>query len=285
LVRSEGGRLSVALVDVNPGHEAEFLALATAFEAVLIRKDYGRADTVRDEAHPLRFYIARHWRDAASAEQCHADPEVQTLTSRLYRLARVTHVVNGVRRPDPLRLKLDDRRARAEADRRTGFDRRSRNDGSPTSVERRATRDRRLGPRRVRDHAGHVDLVGAARRAREHADAAFSHFKVGAALEAADGMVITGCNIENATYGLTICAERVAMFKALSEGHRAFSRIVVVADTDAPTPPCGACRQILWEFGGNLEITLANLTGATANYRLKDLLPLPFDARLLGDRS
>ena len=93
--------------------------------------------------------------------------------------------------------------------------------------------------------------------------------------------MITGCNIENATYGLTICAERVAMFKAISDGHRAFIRIAIVADTAAPTPPCGACRQILWEFGGNLEIQLANLTEDKGAYRLKDLLPLPFDARLL----
>jgi cytidine deaminase len=128
---------------------------------------------------------------------------------------------------------------------------------------------------------GRPDLVAAARRAREHAHAAFSHFKVGAALETADGRVITGCNIENATYGLTICAERVAMFKALSEGHRTFTRIAIVADTAAPTPPCGACRQILWEFGGDLAIELANLTEETGRHRLKDLLPLPFDARLL----
>ena len=123
--------------------------------------------------------------------------------------------------------------------------------------------------------------MAAARRAREHAVASFSHFKVGAALETADGTVITGCNVENATYGLTICAERVAMFKALSEGHRTFTRIAIVADTVAPTPPCGACRQILWEFGGDLEVLLANLTGETGRHRLKDLLPLPFDARLL----
>jgi cytidine deaminase len=124
-------------------------------------------------------------------------------------------------------------------------------------------------------------LVAAARRAREHAHAAYSQFKVGAALETEDGTVVTGCNIENATYGLTICAERVAMFKALSEGHRSFTRIAVVADTEAPTPPCGACRQILWEFGGDLEVTLANLTDHTGTHRLRDLLPLPFDARLL----
>jgi cytidine deaminase len=126
------------------------------------------------------------------------------------------------------------------------------------------------------------ELVTAARRARRHAHAAYSHFKVGAALETDDGTVVTGCNIENATYGLTICAERVAMFKALSEGHRKFRRVAVVADTDAPTPPCGACRQILWEFGGDLEVILANLRRETGRHRLRDLLPLPFDSRLLS---
>jgi cytidine deaminase len=124
-------------------------------------------------------------------------------------------------------------------------------------------------------------LVAAARRARRHARAEFSGFKVGAALETADGVVVTGCNIENATYGLTVCAERVAMFKALSEGQRKFRRVAVVADTEAPTPPCGACRQILWEFGGDLEVVLANLRRETGRYQLKDLLPVPFDSKLL----
>jgi cytidine deaminase len=124
-------------------------------------------------------------------------------------------------------------------------------------------------------------LIDAARRAREKAHAAFSGFKVGAALETADGVIITGSNVENASYGLTMCAERVAMFKALSEGHRGFVRIAIVANTESPTPPCGACRQILWEFGGDLEIVLANLSEQKGTYRLKDLLPLPFDARLL----
>jgi cytidine deaminase len=124
-------------------------------------------------------------------------------------------------------------------------------------------------------------LVVAARRARRHAHAHYSGFKVGAALETSNGLVITGCNVENATYGLTICAERVAMFKALSEGHRRFTRIVVVGDTAAPTPPCGACRQILWEFGGDLEVILANLRRETGRYALSALLPLPFDDRLL----
>jgi cytidine deaminase len=125
------------------------------------------------------------------------------------------------------------------------------------------------------------ELVAAARAAREHAVADFSHFKVGAALETATGEIITGCNIENASYGLTICAERVAIFKALSDGRRAFTRIVVVADTPAPTPPCGACRQIIWEFCGDIPVVLANLTEVKATLRMKDLLPLPFDKSLL----
>ncbi|MPZ17953.1 MAG: cytidine deaminase [Luteitalea sp.] len=125
-------------------------------------------------------------------------------------------------------------------------------------------------------------LIDTARRAREYALAAFSGFKVGAALETADGAVITGCNIENASYGLTLCAERVAMFKALSEGRRKFVRLAIVADTESPTPPCGACRQILWEFGGDLEIVLANLEREISRHRIADLLPLPFDVRSLG---
>ena len=125
------------------------------------------------------------------------------------------------------------------------------------------------------------ELLTAARRARRRARADFSRFKVGAALETADGTIVTGCNIENATYGLTICAERVAMFKALSEGHRVFTRIAIVADTEAPTPPCGACRQILWEFAGDIEVILANTLRETARHRLGELLPHPFDGRLL----
>jgi cytidine deaminase len=128
-----------------------------------------------------------------------------------------------------------------------------------------------------------LDLLNLARSARQHAHAPFSHFQVGAALECADGKVITGCNVENATYGLTICAERVAMFKAISEGQRQFTRIAIVADTDEPTPPCGACRQILWELGGDLEIILGNLAAEKGVFRLSKLLPHPFDARLLGD--
>jgi len=125
-------------------------------------------------------------------------------------------------------------------------------------------------------------LLDAARAARLNAHAPFSKFKVGAALQTEDGKVITGCNVENATYGLTLCAERVAMFKAISEGHRRFVRVAVVADTEAPTPPCGACRQILWELGGDLEVILGNLVAEKGRYWLRELLPVPFDARLLG---
>ena len=124
-------------------------------------------------------------------------------------------------------------------------------------------------------------LVAAARQARERALAPYSKFKVGAALETADGTIITGCNIENASYGLTVCAERVAMFKALSDGHRRFTRMAVVADTVAPTSPCGACRQVLWEFGHDLEVVLANLTEVTGRHQMTELLPFPFSGRLL----
>jgi len=127
-----------------------------------------------------------------------------------------------------------------------------------------------------------MDLLEHARRARLLAHAPYSRFLVGAALEGKDGRVFTGCNIENATYGLTVCAERVAVFKAMSEGVREFRRIAVVADTQAPTPPCGPCRQILWEFCGDIEVILGNLDRETCRYSLKDLFPLPFDNRLLS---
>ena len=125
------------------------------------------------------------------------------------------------------------------------------------------------------------ELMHAALDAQQRAFCPYSNFPVGAALRTASGRIFQGVNIENASFGLTICAERVAMFKALSEGHRTFRRVAVVADTDAPTPPCGACRQILWEFGGDLEVILANLRRETGRHQLRDLLPLPFDARLL----
>jgi cytidine deaminase len=124
-------------------------------------------------------------------------------------------------------------------------------------------------------------LVSAALAARENAFAPFSKFKVGAAIEDAEGRIHTGCNVENATYGLTVCAERVALYKAISEGVRRFRRIAVAAGADALTPPCGACRQILWEFCGDIEIVLANPQGKTETWHLKELFPKPFDVSYL----
>jgi cytidine deaminase len=162
---------------------------------------------------------------------------------------------------------------RRKGQRRTGVDRRSENGWQPVAIDGRAGQSA--------DPAIEAVLVEAAQAARERAHAPFSSFKVGAALETAAGDIITGCNVENATYGLTMCAERVAIFKAVSEGHRAFTRVVVIADTEAPTPPCGACRQLLWEFCGDIEVVLANLDGVTGRWKMSALLPLPFDARLL----
>jgi len=124
-------------------------------------------------------------------------------------------------------------------------------------------------------------LYLAATRAREHAVAPFSHFRVGAALVTSAGVIVSGCNIENASYGLTVCAERVALWKALSEGHRQLAAMLVVADTDSLTPPCGACRQLIWEFGGDLPVRLANLQGRSATWSAAALLPSPFDAGFL----
>ncbi len=125
-------------------------------------------------------------------------------------------------------------------------------------------------------------LVKLAHQARENAYAPYSHYKVGAALVAASGKVFTGCNVENATYGLTVCAERVALWKAISEGEREFSAVAVVTESEHPASPCGACRQLLWEFGGNLEVILANTQGRTESLRLADLLPHPFDRSVLS---
>lgn len=117
--------------------------------------------------------------------------------------------------------------------------------------------------------------------ARERAHAPFSHFLVGAAIEAADGRIFGGCNVENSSYGLTICAERTAIFRAVAEGAKRFTRIAVVVDTPKLTPPCGACRQVLWDLCGDLEVILFNLRGERETFRLSDLLPRAFDATYL----
>jgi cytidine deaminase len=191
---------------------------------------------------------------------------------------------------------------RSGHDRRSGRDRRGEDLGPPPGVpERRSGGDRRSGERRSgqdrRDDAGWaaipidqvvVDafdyedvLVEAARAARSRARARYSGFRVGAALETIDGQIVTGCNIENASYGLTTCAERVALLKALSDGHEVFTRLVVVADSDEPTTPCGPCRQLLWEYCGDIQVILASPTDVKRRYQLGRLLPMPFDHRHL----
>jgi cytidine deaminase len=124
-------------------------------------------------------------------------------------------------------------------------------------------------------------LIESARQARLRAVAPFSNFLVGAAVETRDGKVFTGCNVESASYGLTVCAERVAIWKAVSEGERSFCRLVVVTDSDSLTPPCGACLQTIWEFCKDATITLANLRGQREELHIRDLLPRAFDETFL----
>jgi cytidine deaminase len=128
-----------------------------------------------------------------------------------------------------------------------------------------------------------AELIEIAKRARLQSVAPFSNFLVGAALRTKDGKVYTGCNVESASYGLTVCAERVAIWKALSEGERDFTQLAVVADTESLTPPCGTCRQIIWEFCKQATIILGNLHGDTQIVSIGELLPRAFDARFLKD--
>ncbi len=125
-------------------------------------------------------------------------------------------------------------------------------------------------------------LIAAATSARENAFARFSKFKVGAALETTQGTIIPGCNVESASYGLTMCAERVAIFRGVTDGFHCFTRVAVVTDTATPTPPCGACRQLLWEFAPDAEVLLANLKGTIVKWTVRDLIPSAFDAKQLG---
>jgi cytidine deaminase len=208
--------------------------------------------------------------------------------------------LNDSKKP-PLASAIPQRKSdrRSGADRRSGVERRARD--QPVDRDNRVGQRRRAGDRRSgrdrRDETGwqtvsldaaatapigpEEELIAAAASARLRAHARYSGFRVGAALETADGQIITGCNIENATYGLTLCAERVALVKALSEGHASFTKVVVVADTASPTPPCGTCRQMMWEYCGDIDVIISNLDGVLGRYRLSALLPLPFDSRLL----
>lgn len=126
------------------------------------------------------------------------------------------------------------------------------------------------------------ELLETAKAARLRSIAPFSNFLVGAAVKTDEGKVYIGCNVESASYGLTVCAERVAIWKALSEGERHFTELAVVADTDTLTPPCGTCRQIIWEFAKNATIVLGNLQGESQIVSISELLPRAFDARFLS---
>jgi cytidine deaminase len=274
--------VSVVALEIAPGKESEFLSLTGQLQALVRRKGYGTNQLLQDGSHPRRYYDIRIWRNADAAARAAADGEIEELLQRLARNLQATPLVDvawaveiGLTSAGPWQER------RAVQDRRNGdpgdlpF-----TDAGQDEDDRQAGVDRRLGPRRTTEPAS-SNIVEAARIARERAHAGYSNFKVGAALETVDGRIVTGCNVENATYGLTMCAERIAVFKAVSEGHRSFKRIAIVADTDRPTTPCGACRQVLWEFGGNLEVILADLTSVRARYQLKDLLPHPFDALFL----
>lgn len=123
--------------------------------------------------------------------------------------------------------------------------------------------------------------MAAATDVREKAYAPYSNFKVGAAVETDEGNIYTGCNVESASYGLTVCAERVAIWKGISRGEKRFGRIAVVVDTEELTPPCGVCRQIIWEFCGDVPVILSNLHGKSETVQMSDLLPRAFDSKFL----
>ena len=125
------------------------------------------------------------------------------------------------------------------------------------------------------------ELIEAAQKVREKAYAPYSNFKVGAAVRTKGGKIYTGCNVESASYGLTVCAERVAIWKAVSEGETEFTEIAVAADTHELTPPCGVCRQIIWEFCGDIPVVFANLEGDTETVKMSELLPRAFDTKFL----
>lgn len=285
--------VSVVALEVTDGKEREFLSLTGQLQALVRNKGYGTNQLLQDGSHPRRYYDIRIWRSADAASKAEVDHEIRNLRRDMAKHLESTPLVDvawavevGLTAAGPWQER------RQMTDRRANGDRRAQ--GMSFSGPDKRMAERRGGPRRVieappqgrpfdgaQGRSLQPNAVHAARIARERAMAAFSDFKVGAALETADGRIITGCNIENSTYGLTMCAERVALFKALSEGHRSFTRLAIVADTTQTTSPCGACRQMLWEFAGNIEVLLADLTDIKTTHRLKDLLPHPFDARFI----
>jgi cytidine deaminase len=272
--------VSVVAMEIAPEEESDFLTIAGQVQHHVRQKQYGTNQLLRDGAHPGRYYDIRIWRNADAAAEAERDSELAQLRQTLEKHLQAAPIVDIA-----WAVEVGLTSAGPWQERRTGRDRRTLADRRLQEIpfvgpDRRSGVDRRLGPRRICE-ATQPNVVEAARQVRERARAPFSDFKVGAALETEEGRIITGCNIENSTYGLTICAERVAIFKAVSDGHKSFKRMAVVADTTQPTSPCGACRQILWELAGNIEIILADLQGIKERHQLKELLPHPFDARFI----
>ena len=133
------------------------------------------------------------------------------------------------------------------------------------------------------DNRRYMDsLLAAAFAARRNARAPYSGFLVGAAVECDDGRVFGGCNIESASYGLTVCAERTAVFAAVAGGARGFRRLAIATESPRLTPPCGACRQVLWDLCGDIPVLLGNASGDTLTFQLRELFPEPFDAQSLA---
>ena len=285
--------VSVVALEVSDGKEREFLALTGQLQALVRNKGYGTNQLLQDGSHPRRYYDIRIWRNADAAAKAEGDSDI-----------------NGLRR-DLAKSPAVDAAGRRGVGRRDGSHGRRTVAGTPPCVgpivrtgERRAQVAAFSGPERrtapiaasalaaeSSRSASHSAPPRATRRRRasstpreSRASARWRRSRTSRSAprsKPTDGRIITGCNIENSTYGLTMCAERVAIFKAISEGHRSFKRIAVVADTSQPTSPCGACRQILWEFAGNIEVILADLNNIKTTHQLKDLLPHPFDARFI----
>ena len=264
--------VSVVALEISIGQEKEFLRVAGQLQNLIHTKGYGADQLLRDGADPRRYYDIRTWKSGGAATLCHADPDVQTLWAKLQRTVKLTQLVDvawavevGLIAAGPWQER------RNVQDRRATLARRVQDAGRPEG-ERRASFDRRIGSRRI-DEQSSPNIVLAARHARALAHAPSSGVKVGAALETGHGIIVTGCNIENASDGLMMCAERVALYKAMSEGHRLFRRMAIVSDT--PQAPCGTCRQVLWEFGGDLELILGDLREVRSRHRLRELFPQP----------